>query len=268
MSTLEVIDLGGEICVVEGDPCVVQVFDVGLQGGRGETGFISSILGLYRIQTTVGGEPSSGHIRYNNATQTSATTITIADLTQDGIDIELFLGLLATGNAFVVQDKDDYKNYQIWEITGTPTENADYFSIPVSLTDSGGTGTAGFANNHQVFVAAFGGGAGGGGGSDIVESGSYASPNSITSTLNFPTNLKVRSYIQGSTGPVVNPTLENGELLQEVFLFGCSDTNTVELNSTTNLLLSGPIVLRLGSMLSLQWISELEKWVEVSRNEI
>lgn len=169
--SLEIIDLGsglieiqetqstGQTCVevVEDVGCnIVSVSDVGIQGPQGEAGYISSILGLYRIQTTVGGEPTNGHIRYNNATQTSASILTVSDLTQDGIDIEIFLSLLATGTPLVIQDKDDYTNYQIWEISATPTQNANYFSIPVTLTSSGGTGTTGFANNHQVFLAAFG----------------------------------------------------------------------------------------------------------------
>lgn len=107
-----------------------------------------------------------------------------------------------------------------------------------------------------------------GSGGQITDSGSYASPNLITTAIDAPASFKQRTFIQGSSGAVVDPTLGNGSASYELFLFGCSDTNTVELNSTTNLLLNGPIVLKLGSLLYLQWITGLAKWVEVSRNEI
>lgn len=156
----------------------------GPQGERGESGYISSILGLYKIDAnSVGGAPSNGYIRYNNATQTSATILTVSDTTENGIDVEIFLSLLATGTPLVIQDKDDYTNYQIWEISATPTANANYFSIPVTLTSSGGTGTTGFANNHQVFLAAFGAG-----GTSI----------SATSPLSYDSNTGVISIQQAN----------------------------------------------------------------------
>lgn len=113
--------------------------------------------------------------------------------------------------------------------------------------------------------ATAGGGAGGG---EIVDSSSYASPTSISTSVSIPTDIRSRLYITGNAGPVVNPTLGTGATGQELFLFGTSDSNTVELNSTTNLLLSGPIVLKDGSIMCLHWIDGLNKWVEASRNEI
>lgn len=291
--SLEVLDFGGgRLEILEQDTCYVVCNDVGVQGEtgpqgpqgpqgdtgatgpqgpqgeRGESGYISSIIGLFKIDAnTVGGAPANGYVRYNNATQTSATILTVNKTTDNNIDVDIFLSLLATSTPIVIQDKDDYTNYQIWEISSTPTDSGTYFSIPVTLTSSGGTGTTGFSNNHQVFLAAFGAGSGSGGG-QIAESGSYASPNLITTAISVATNPRLRLFLQGSAGAVVDPTLANGTQYQELFLFGCNDTNTVELNSTTNVQLSGPMVLRLGSILYLQWITGLAKWVEVSRNEI
>lgn len=107
-----------------------------------------------------------------------------------------------------------------------------------------------------------------GSGGQITDSGSYASPVQISSAIAAPTSFKQRTFVEGDGGPVVDPAIGNGAASYELFLFGCSDTNTVELNSTTNLLLSGPIVLKLGTILSLQWITGLSKYVEVARNEI
>lgn len=109
---------------------------------------------------------------------------------------------------------------------------------------------------------------GGGGGAGIVDNGSFASPIAITASIGVAADIRTRKFITGNGGPVVNPTLGTGAADQELYLFGCSNTNTVELNSTTNLQLSGPVVLKLGTILSLQWITGLNKWVEVARNEI
>jgi hypothetical protein len=125
---------------------------------NGTSAFTSAILGEYKISTNTTPPPGTGYIEYNNSTQISATTITVHDETQDGINIDIFLALIRTGTPLVIQDKDDHLNYQIWEVSGTPTDNSTYWSIPVTLTSSGGTGTTNFANNHNVFIAAFGGG--------------------------------------------------------------------------------------------------------------
>lgn len=111
------------------------------------------------------------------------------------------------------------------------------------------------------------GDSGSGGGGAIVDTGSYSSPVSITTSITIPTDGRARKFVQGS-GAVIDPTLGSGTTTQEIFLFGVSNTNTIELNSTTNLLLSGKIILKLGTMLSLQWVPGLLKWVEVTRNEI
>jgi hypothetical protein len=120
--------------------------------------YTSSILGQYKVSTTTTPPPTSGHVRYNNATQTSATSLYIHDETQDGIDIDLLLRRISIGTPLTVQDKDDHTNYQIYEVTGAPIDNGTYFEIPVTINSSGGTGTTNFANNHAVFVAAFGSG--------------------------------------------------------------------------------------------------------------
>lgn len=121
---------------------------------------LSAILGLYKVDAnSVGGAPSSGYIRYNNATQINSSSITIHHLTDNGIDIDLFLEQLSAGIPFVIQDKNASESYQIWEISSAPVHSGvDYWTIPVTLNSSGGTGTTGFSNNHEVFIASFGGG--------------------------------------------------------------------------------------------------------------
>jgi hypothetical protein len=127
---------------------------------NGTSAFIAAMLGEYKISTNTSPPPATGYVEYNNATQTSATEITVNDETQDGIDIEIFLSLLAVGSVLTVQDKNDHLNYQIWEVSSAPVDNTTYWTIPVTLTSSGGTGTTNFPNNHEVFLAGFGTGGG------------------------------------------------------------------------------------------------------------
>lgn len=115
--------------------------------------FISSILGLYKVQTNTTPPPSNGHIRYDNSTQINSSNIYVYDITNENINIDIFLGKIKNGSIFVVQDKDDHLNYQIWEVNGDAVDNTTYWTIPVLLSSSGGTGTTNFANNHEVFLA-------------------------------------------------------------------------------------------------------------------
>jgi hypothetical protein len=144
----------------------------GPAGPQGESGYTSAIIGEFKIDAnTVGGDPAEGYIRYDNATQISALNLTIDHVSINDVDVDLFLELLAIGSALVVQDKDEHLNYQIWEISGTPVHTGPtYWTFPVTLRDSGGTGTTGFANNHSVLLAGFGGG---GGNSDALDLVSY-----------------------------------------------------------------------------------------------
>jgi len=124
---------------------------------KSSAGFITSILGLYKIDAnSVGGTPSDGYIRYDNATQINSTALHVALETDNDFDITHFLELLSVGNLITIQDKDNYLNFQTWEINSTPVLSGSYFIFPVTLIDSSGTGTTGFANNHEVFLASFG----------------------------------------------------------------------------------------------------------------
>jgi hypothetical protein len=90
---------------------------------------------------------------WNNATQISATQINVNHITDDSVDIDVFLALLKTNDVLIVQDQNNSANYQKWVISATPTAQVDYVEIPVTLTTSGGTGTTNFPNNHAIIFA-------------------------------------------------------------------------------------------------------------------
>lgn len=116
---------------------------------------------LYKAKTTAtSGYPADGYMLWNNATQTSATSLIFAHLTTDGLDIDVLLATLQVGMTLIVQDANDSANFQKWTINGSPTNTnpgtaTSYWTVPVtpgSSPASGGTGTTGFANNHQLVV--------------------------------------------------------------------------------------------------------------------
>ena len=53
---------------------------------------------------------------------------------------------------------------------------------------------------------------------------------------------------------------------QTLFLFGNSNTNTVEVPNSANTRLNGSVILTLGDCLALQWNDTDSNWWEISRN--
>jgi hypothetical protein len=123
---------------------------------------------------------------YNNATQTSATELNVNHIDNDGVDINIFIHLLGPNDVIVLQDLNNSANFQKFTITAALIEQTGYDQIPVSLLSSGGTGTTGFSNNHQVFLAIVAGGVVGASGATGTagSSGSCCEPG--TFLIEFP----------------------------------------------------------------------------------
>jgi len=107
----------------------------------------------YKAKTNAtSGYPTNGHLLWNNATQTSATSILVSHLTDSDTDIELFLSFFVVDQKIFIQDRDESANNQVWQITGTPTvtdanTSTAYYTFPVTLVSSAG---AEFTNNHSL----------------------------------------------------------------------------------------------------------------------
>ncbi len=106
----------------------------------------------------------------------------------------------------------------------------------------------------------------GGGGTSLVEEGSWLVPNIVSSSIGISSGLYLRHFLKSNSGAITG-TMPSGVSLQRVELVGTSDTDTLELTGS-NLLLSGPMVLKQGSRITLDWITGLDKWLEDHRNEI
>jgi hypothetical protein len=128
----------------------------GTGGTSGENG-VSNNLFLYKAHTTTQtGYPGNGNILWNNTTQINSTQINISHLTDNGIDIDIFLALLKDSQQITIQDRNSSANYQVWDVNGTPTQVTganNYWIVPVILISSAGTGSTNFANNHPLFLA-------------------------------------------------------------------------------------------------------------------
>jgi hypothetical protein len=104
------------------------------------------------------GDPNSGFLIWNNITQITSTILSISHLTDDNLDIDIFLSQLVASEKITIQDRNNSSNFQTWEINGTPTNinpgtSTSYWQYPVTLLNSSGSGTSNFSNNHSLFLA-------------------------------------------------------------------------------------------------------------------
>ena len=124
----------------------------GTSGVNGQNGQSSSLF-LYKAKAnSYTGNPGNSFILWNNATQTGATAIHINHLTQNNLDIDIFLALIRQGSNLTIQHQTNSADYQTWDVNGTPTlvSGADnYWIVPVSLINS----NISFTNNDDIFVA-------------------------------------------------------------------------------------------------------------------
>ena len=124
----------------------------GWTGAAGTNGGSTNAWNYKAKTNATSGYPTDGHLLWNNATQTSATSILVSHKTDDNTDIELFLSFFVINQKIFIQDRDDSSNNQVWRITGTPTvtganTSTAYYTFPVTLVSSAG---AAFTNNHSI----------------------------------------------------------------------------------------------------------------------
>ena len=178
----------------------------GISGPTGATGPQGYSSSLFKYTTNTGatsGNPGAGYLLWNNTTQTSSTQIIVNHLTNDNVDIDIFLAQIANTEVITIQDQSSSSNYQTWTVNGTPTNTNpgtvnSYWTYPVTLSGSGGTGSTNFSNNQAVFLAIISGPQGATG---PTGASGVAGPTGV-SGVQGATGV---SGIQGSTG-VQGPT--------------------------------------------------------------
>jgi hypothetical protein len=121
----------------------------GPTGPAGPKGQSSSYY-LYKANTgSTSGDPGTGYIIWDNATQGSATQLNINHLDQDNVDIDIFLALLTQNDTITIQDKNNSANYQTWEVSGATTPQSGYIEVPVTLVG----GAYPFSNDDDIIIA-------------------------------------------------------------------------------------------------------------------
>lgn len=112
------------------------------------------------------------------------------------------------------------------------------------------------------------------GGAFTVEN-SFASPYAVTAGTSIPFvagTRRIKKYITGSGGAVTvtaSPRIQAGTIDgQELMLIGCSDTNTVTLDTGNGTLKNGVDVMVNGSITTYNWDNGQALWVETGRNNI
>lgn len=92
-------------------------------------------------------DPGAGLLRWNNATQASATQLFLDDTTDDGVSLTSLWAALDAGGFIYLQHATDQDTWQIWEITGV-VDATGYAKLAVSLIANGGS----FANADPMLV--------------------------------------------------------------------------------------------------------------------
>jgi hypothetical protein len=144
---------------------------------------------------------------WNNATQVNATQLLVSHLTSDNADIDIFLAQLKATEQITVQDRTNSANYQIWQISGSPTNtfpgaSNSYWIYPVTLIASGGTGATNFANNHNIFLALVSGVAGATGATGVAGTGGATGATGVAGAAGVTgaTGVAGAAGVTGATG--------------------------------------------------------------------
>ncbi len=106
----------------------------------------------YKFQTSTTPPPSSGNIRYNNATQTSATLMYVHKDTDDNQDIHNFLANVKAGDRVVIMNNVDSGQYQEWRID-TITDVTSYVQYGITFLSNQGIS---FSNNQNIVLGLLG----------------------------------------------------------------------------------------------------------------
>jgi phage gp45-like len=129
----------------------------GIQGVVGPTGATgpqgapggSSSLWDYQFETATASPPSSGNVRANNATLSSATTVWVSTTSSDNIDVSGLLGFAQVNDVLYIQDPNNSATHASWNVIATPTIASGYAAFSVSWRSGSGT----FTNQQNILTA-------------------------------------------------------------------------------------------------------------------
>jgi hypothetical protein len=133
-----------------------EIGSTGSQGTTGASGGSSSNWNYKFDTSTTDSAPGTGKLRFNNATQTSATYIYVDHINDLGVDIDAILALIKQYDNIIVQQKADSNVYITFEVTGAVTVVSNsYIKIPVNRVADGGAGSNSFSNTEAIELITF-----------------------------------------------------------------------------------------------------------------
>lgn len=102
---------------------------------------------LADTSSTSDADPGAGNIRWNHATQASATVLFLDDATVDGVSLTAIWPRLNAGAVLFLQHATDQDTWQIWEVTAI-NDASGYAKLTATLWADGGA----FADNDPILV--------------------------------------------------------------------------------------------------------------------
>lgn len=145
-------DLTGDAVDVTYDNSISGLEAINVQSAIDELQSSSGGLadGTYSFSTsTTVSDPGSGKVRFNSATPANVTNIIISQTTDSGTDALFYFDGLGVNDKILIQRKDDSSSFITGVLTGTPTDNGDWWEIPITIISSGTLPQ----NNKDVLVA-------------------------------------------------------------------------------------------------------------------
>ncbi len=86
---------------------------------------------------TTDADPGTGKVRGNDPTQASISEFFINDESSNGKDVSTLLTKLDNGDVIIFTEEQDTSRWIIADVTGSTTDAATYFKIPVSISQTG-----------------------------------------------------------------------------------------------------------------------------------
>jgi hypothetical protein len=116
--------------------------------------------GFFRFDNATSAvDPGNGQIALNASTWNAVTAIYMDQLSDPGTDITAWVELMQSGDTIMMQAKNDNTKRARYQVTGGPTNNSGWFTIPVAVVSSFGSPPA--SGVVMAVVADYDGGGGG-----------------------------------------------------------------------------------------------------------
>jgi hypothetical protein len=100
----------------------------------------------FNFDTTTTSGTSTNGIRLNNATPASATAVYVNYIPKSGVDLKTRLLAQTAGDRIYIQDRTNSANNRIYQLTGAPSDNTTYATLPVTHLGGGGS----FSNGLDI----------------------------------------------------------------------------------------------------------------------